>query len=109
MNAFTARIRRSTRTLFVSLSLLTLLVSVCLAEGWGNVKPPAVLPSTVTSTSVVYLDGSELTATGNYTKDGVTYSVPAARCDIDGTVYYSEGTTFYPDGTWVHVAPNNGG
>jgi hypothetical protein len=103
MNTLTARLRRFSRITVASLSLMVLAVSVCLAEGWGDIGgPPSSPPSTVTSSHVVYLDGSELTATGTYTSGGVSHSVPAASYDGAGNLNYSEGTVLHPDGSWSH-------
>ena len=104
MNTITTRIRRMTRAALLSLSLLTLALSVCMAEGWGYLRPPTAFPSIVTTSHVVYTDGCELTVDGNYTRDGVTYSVPAATQTIFGDLHYSDGTTLHSDGTWSFVS-----
>ena len=105
MNTLTARLRRVSRITAASLSLLVLAVSVCLAEGWGNIDGPKSAPSVVTSYHIVYVDGSELLASGTYTTGGVSYSVPAAVYDSAGNLDYSEGTVLYTNGTWAHFPP----
>ncbi len=106
MNTLTARLRRFSRITVSSLSLLVLAVSIALAEGWGDIGgPPKSSPSTVTSSHIIYVDGSELTATGTYTAGGAAHSVPSATYDMAGNLNYSEGTTLYPDGTWSRIPP----
>ena len=103
MNTFTARVHRVARLATASIALLVLALSVAMAEGWGNVGGgPKAAPYTVTSSQIVYLDGSVLTRNGVYTTAGVSYSVPAATYDAYGDLCYSEGTMLMPDGTWIH-------
>src|ERR1700722_6073631 len=88
MNTFTARLHRFARITVASLSLV-LLLSICWAEGWGAVgKPPS--PAIVNSTYIIYVDGSELTATGTYTTGGVAYTVPPAVYDDYDDLWYSD-------------------
>ena len=99
MKSFTARLRRISHFSVTTLSLVVLVISVSLAQGWGNIKPPTG-PVAANSLHVVYQDGSELTVDGVYTTGGVSYSVPAAVYDSYGDLFYSEGTVVYPDGSW---------
>ena len=105
MNLLIVRLNRFFRVAVVSVSLTALLISVCLAEGWGDIKPPAWPPVRVTSTLVTYADGSTLTADGIYTTGLNAYIVPPAVYNSDdGELDYSEGTILYADGTWVSGA-----
>jgi hypothetical protein len=103
MNLLIVRLNRFFRVAVVSVSLTALLLTVCLAEGWGDVGgPPKFAAVSVTSFLVTYADGSTLTRDGTYTCGGVQYSVPPAEYNInDGELDYSEGTILYADGTWV--------
>ncbi|MCW3099325.1 MAG: hypothetical protein JWL77_4943 [Chthonomonadaceae bacterium] len=101
MYRFTARLSRLSRFSVASLTLLVLALSVALAEGWGDVGgPPTSMRVAVNSYHVLYADGSELLASGSYTTGSVTYSMPAAICDANDDLCYSEGTVLYPDGSW---------
>jgi len=99
MKSFTARLRRISQLSVATLSLVGLIVSVSLAQGWGDIRRPWGV-TTATTAHVLYQDGSELTAGGVYTTGGISYSVPAAVYDSYGDLCYSEGTVVYPDGTW---------
>jgi len=107
MNTITTRLRRISHFAVTTLSLVALVISVSLAQGWGDIKPP-VGATAANSYHVLYQDGSELTVGGVYTTGGVSYSVPPAAYDTYGDLWYSEGTVVYPDGSWEHfpVSPD---
>ena len=99
MNTITTRLRRISHFSVATLSLVALVISVSLAQGWGDIKPPT-FPVSATSSYVHYQDGSALTPGGVYTTGGVSYSVPSAAYDSYGDLCYPEGTVVYPDGSW---------
>jgi len=102
MNTITTRLRRISHFSVATLSLVALVLSVSLAEGWTDISRPWGAVS-ANSYRVLYQDGSQLTASGVYTTGGVSYSEPPAVYDAYGDLCYSEGTVVYPDGSWENV------
>jgi hypothetical protein len=101
MKTFTGWTRRCFLAACVSVSLLTMALSVSLAEGWGDLRGPRAAPASVTATEIVYLDGSELFPDGTYVYNSVTYSVTAAHYDSFNNLVYGDGTVLYSDGGWT--------
>lgn len=101
MRTLTTRVNRVRRFAVAVACLLLGWTTVAHAEGWNDIDLPHYAPVTVTTSGIVYADGSTLSAGGTYVTNSTSYSEPAASYDFNGNLCYPEGTVLHPDGSWT--------